>query len=468
MANIAETVYREVKLDKAAEAGDNAFVYHIDATSIFSYSKIVAKREAFFVQYLKSASNISEQARHKLINELSSWNALNQSLAIMNNRYAGLWNKNYRTCSHIANKLYSESSYDFASHVNFIENRKTPDGYDTSNDDEGNPVLCTYYGGSAILLSSVCKVFNNNYIWTDLLQLAPLNPQTPSYKNVSLSRLILTYIYNSDKPVSLSDLFSTFCKGGLFSKVDLCCILAKMLARNLDGVWRRPIYYSNDCILSENAFDIEQILLDECEKLVQTGNVSHDYQFILCDSGKAYVERLMQEFEFFSNRLSNDNKSLYLYKDISDIEPIIKDVYNAVSLCCESMLKFREKYIALNGISEAEYLALPIHPTTSSTGSLQLHTERTIFSHIAYLNNVRRYFLDIDVTSSLEIRKEYNKIFVKYIEKYLKLYCEKIRPICAKRTYVAKKLAEKVDNIQRAIRNDSNDPKILFQSISLK
>lgn len=468
MANIAETAYKEVKLDKSTESDSNKFVYHIDATSIFSYSKIVAKREAFFERYFKNASNISEQSKQKLLDALSSWNVMNQKLAIMNDRYACLWNKNYRTCSHIANILYSESSYDFANYVNFIENGKTSDGYDASNDDEGNPVLCTYYGGSAILLSSVCKVFNNNYIWSDLLHLTPLNPQTPSYKNVSLSRLILTYMYTSNKPVSLSELFSTFCKAELFSENELCHILAKMLARNLDGVWRRPIYYSNDCILSENAFDIEQILLDECKKIVKTESLSHDYKFILCDSGKAYVERLMQEFEFFSNRLSNNNKALYLYKDVTEIEFIINDVYNAVSYCCENMLKFREKYIALNGISDVEYLALPIHPTTSSTRSPQLHTERTIFSHIAYLNNVRRYFLDKEVTPNMETRKEYNRMFVNYIDRYLKLYSEKILPICSKRIFVAKKLARKVDSIQRAISKGSNDLKILFQSISLK
>ena len=124
-----------------------------------------------------------------------------------------------------------------------------------------------------------------------------------------------------------------------------------------------------------------------------TSRTAHNFEFLLCDSGKSYVERLMQEFEFFSNRLSNSNPPLYLC-DIKDMELIINNVRNAVEICCNNMLKFKDKYIESYGISQEEYMSLNIHPITNYNKSPQLHTERVIFSHISYLNNVRLFFIN--------------------------------------------------------------------------
>ena len=469
VANIAKTAYKEVKKDNGAGFNHNKTIYYIDATSTFSYSKIVAKRHAFFKEYFKNIPEIciSREKKEVILNNFFSWSTLNKKLEIMNDRYACLWNKNYRTCSLIANKLYAESEFKFSNSVEFINSSPINDGYDISNDDEGSNILCTYYGSSAILLSNVCKVLNYYHIWDNLLNLTSLNSGNVSPKNVSFSRLILTYMYNVDRPVSLSELFSFFCENKLFSYKKLCHVLSKMLARNLDGVWRRPIYYSHDCILSEDAEDIEDALSDECNKLIAKESPSHNYQFILCESGKTYVERLMQEYEFFSNRLSNSNKSLYFCQETDDLENSINNVFNAVSLCCQNMNLFRKRYIALTGISAEKYLSLPIHPTTNIRHSPQLHTERIIFSHIAYLNNVRRYFLNKKVTPTLERRKAYNLVFVNAIGKYLDLYATYILPLCQKRSSVYKKLKRIVDNIKTESQH-GNNPLILFQPVSIK
>ena len=468
MANITDTAYKEVAMDKYANAEQEKYIYHIDASSVFSYDKIVAKRKQYFENYFKAAVNISKSAKEKIMDELSSWNKLNQNLEIMRNRYACLWNQNYRTCSLIANELYKDSTYQFRQYVDYIDKSKLNDGYSSSKDDEGNNILCSYYGGSAIILSSVCKVFHSHHIWDEFLDLTPLNPDPPSYNKVSLSRIILTYIYNRNISVPLEELFNVFCRNALFPYSKLCHILANMLARNMDGVWRRPIYYSRELIYSEKSEDIEKRLIDECKRLTEEKATLHKYEFLLCDSGQAYVERLMQEFEFFSNRLSNSNKPLYLYKSLSDIEVIVNSVYQAVLGCCKNMEEFRIKYINLNGITEEQYLSLPIHPTTNFTHTPQLHTERIIFSHIAYLNNVRLYNLDSAIISDLKRRKEYNKMFVDYINKYLELYSIYIESISTKRNFVANKLKRIVDSINRAIEQGDNDLKILFQSVSLK
>lgn len=468
MANISDKAYREVMVDKYAGPNCGESVYHIDATSIYSYGKIVAKRKQYFSNYFKIAPNISKEAKKELLKELSSWNKLNQTLAIMHNRYSCLWNKNYRTCSQIANELYKKSTYQFYQYVDHIEASTMNDGYCTSEDIEGNNILCSYYGGSAILLSSICKVFHSHHIWDRFLFLVPLNTDGPSYKKVSFSRMILTYIYNCPEPVTFEDLFNTFCKNGLFPYTKLCKILANMLARNTDGVWRRPIYYySNEYMLPTKTEDIEKVFLKECRQLTDGTAASHNYEFILCDSGRSYVERLMQEFEFFSNRLSNKNKPLYLYTEIAEIEAVVNSVYLSVLRCCENMGEFRKKYIEATGITAEKYLSLPIHPTTNITHSSQLHTERIIFSHIAYLNNVRLYYLNEAVMPTFPERKKYNKTFVSFIEKYLNLYYTHIKPVSEKRTFIAEQLIEIVKKINKAIEQEKDEPNILFQSISL-
>lgn len=455
MVGLSNSVYKEVSRDMRAGIAQ-PHVFHIDATSVFSYRNIVSKRQEYFENYLSSVRSISQEKRNSILDAFRSWNDLNCKLEIMKDKYASLWNKNFRTCSLIAKILYSDVRYDFLRSVELIANSHINDGYDWS-----------YYGGSAILLSSVCKVLNDNHIWDDALNLTSLTKLTPnSYDKVSFSRLILTYIYNLNRPVRLEELYNTFCKNHLFSYEELCRILSKMLARNPDGVWRRPIYYAEDHIFSESASVIESALLRACHSFEKGSRPSRSYAFIPCDSGKAYIDRLMTEFEFFSNRLSNSNKALYLYTDINQVLTIIDNVYKAVENCSKNMLLFREEYIRRNAVKEEDYEALRIHPRTTHSRSSQLHTERIIFSHIAYLNNVREFFIN-SVAADFVKQKRYNELFVTRISNYLDLYNTSIHPISSQRSEVHDGLRRIVDKIQKAISNNSDDAQVLFQSISL-
>ena len=465
VAKVKETLYKEVEKDRSSDPIRTKSIYYIDATSAFSYREIVKKRQQYFDRYFNTIIEISSEKKQQLRTALYSWNQLNQNLLIMKDRYASLWNKNYRTCSFIAEKLYENSDYDFAQCVDFIKTHNIIDGYSSSSDENGDSILCSYFGGSAVILNSVCRVFNDCKIWDNLLQLAQLNRVDISYKNISFSRIILTYICNLNRPVTLSELYLSFCRDNLFSSSQLCTILSNLLARNRDGVWRRPIYYSSEYILSEDVKEIEQKLWDACLRLQDGKEVERDYDFIICASGKTYVEQLMQEFEFFSNRLSNNNNALYLYSNVKELKSIINSVYCAVSRCCKNMLEFRTRYLQIKKISGEEYLSLPIHPTTKSKKP-QLHTERVIFSHIAYLNKVRLYFVDVKVTTDYKKRLEYNELFITYISNYLKLYKENILPISSERKRVWERLETIVKAIQTA-KQDSFNSAVLFQSISL-
>ena len=447
-------------------------IIRIDATSAFSYKEIVNKRKQYFERYFKTYPFLPARTR-KVINgemtKLREWNVLNKNLKIMQDRYSVLWNKNYRTCSLIADILFSDDKYDFNSYVKFIKRLSTFDGYNEQRDDKGNTILCSYFGKSAILLNSVCRVFNTYKIWDDFLKLTHLhleepNEYEPSCFDVSLSRLIITLIYNR-KTASLEELYSAFCSKDVFSIETLCDSIAKMVARDKAGIWRRPIYYYNECILSCDYKDIRAALYGECQRLKNGTDLEHNYSFQLCDSGAAYVERLMSEYEFYSNRLSNRNRPLYMYgENYSALERNIHNVFCSVSNCCQNMIAFRDEYIKRYNISQEEYLKLDIHPKTKN-GASQLHTERIVFSHIAYLNSARLYY--INIISQKEMQKRYNALFVHQIRAYLELYQERILSISSDREQVFRKLIAIVMRIEDEEKKENPNEDILFKSIKL-
>lgn len=468
--------YSEVRADRPGMMR-HYNIKRIDATSTFSYKQIVERRATYFTQYFHryfvEMSSLPQAIKDAVDNELSKlqeWNDLNMSLEIMKDRYSVLWNRNYRTCSLIAQILFSNPEYKFSKYIECI-NHVTNDGYDDNTDGRGNSVLSAYKGKSAILLSSVCRVFNSNKIWDNLLKLTTLHLDDPDSYNpscfdVSLSRLIITFIYNRGF-ATLEVLYDVFCSKGLFSVEELCNCLAKMVARDKAGIWRRLIFYHNECILSNEVANISDILRKECQRWKSGINLEHNYSFQLCDSGSAYVERLMSEFEFYSNRLSNDNLPIYMYRDNKQaMQRIMHNVFCAVSNCCQNMIAFMGEYIKRYEISQELYLQKDFHPKTKS-GSIQLHTERIVFSHITYLNNARLYFINRDITSNMKERREYNILFVDQIKEYLELYRTHILNISNDREQVFIQLKEIVDRIEAEEKKEKPNYRILFKSISL-
>ena len=344
---------------------------------------------------------------------------------------------------------------------------KNIDGYDEFSS--------VYYGASAIFLSLVCKIFHDGGMWgEDHMNLIALNNNKEN-KSVSeltsLSRLLLTYISNNKdfsgniSAVSTLKIFNEFCL--LFEPEAICKSLANMLARDKTDTWRRPIYYHRNAI-NDNE-NIEKALIKQWEISIANKNeqaIAYT-ELLLCECGYAFIERLSSSFEYFSNRISNENKSLYILSDFKKIEQIVKDVYESVCVCCQDMLIFSDKYMEKKNILKYdEYIRLPIHPRTRG-GKPQLHTERVIFSHVSYLNHCRLYH--INLATSLSAKKDINEMFTTYILKYLMLYREKIKPICTDRIAVVEKLLGIIMNImyEKQKKEEEQDLNVLFQSISI-
>lgn len=452
-----ESAINSERIDDYSEY--NQYIQYIDASHFYSYYNIIENRGKYFSQYIRKRRLKGE----KLLDELRTIKKIIKS-NFVRNRYAGLWNNNYRSCSTIFDRILKNYYREAKMCVKFID--KEIDGYDELNS--------VYYGSSAIFLSLVCKIFHDGGMWgQNHLNLITLNNDKEN-KSITelttLSRLLLTYMSNNKDysgnvtAVSTVKIFKEF--GDLYDPNSICKCLANMLARDKTDTWRRPIYYHRNAISDDE--NIENALLKQWEiGITKKNEQSVAYtELLLCECGYAFIERLSSSFEYFSNRISNDNVSLYLLSDLKEMELIIKDVYASVNLCCKDMIVFSEIYMKKKKISEYEkYIQLPIHPRTRS-GKPQVHTERIIFNHISYLNDCRLY--QINSIDSLSKKKRINNMFVSYIKKYLTLYWNEITPISSDRKTVARDLFKTINEIEveKKKREDEQNLVVLFQSIS--
>ncbi len=470
--NLSRDINREVRNDEKISSA-NDIVFKFDMSHVFDYTDIIQKRVQFFKDNLSIVLSNENHKSNEIVEQLTKWGYFSDKSNIMRNRYAGIWNHNYRTCSLVASELLSNNSFGFDDCIDFGK-KTVVDGEYEIKEENNDIIASSYYGSSAILLNSICKIFNKNGIWgSNNLNLVSLNWKdsfSPNYRNVSLTKLVLTFIYNANNQTgiaSLKDLCYTFCIGGnLYSCEELCQCLANLLARNLNGVWRRPIYYSSSAtIYSDNNQQIAGELLTQCKRLQNGEKESKIFEFIICDCGKTYVEKILQEFEFYSNRIDQNNKPLFLCTQLDEVKQIVDQVYACVAKCCDNMLELKNEYMKAFGIQKDEqYINLQFNPRTTKTGRPQLHSERTIFSHISYLNQYRLYIRDAQ--GYQKERYNINKYLVAAIIRYLDLFERKIAPVYADRTIVFKLLKSKASSIYDAINNGSDDDDDLFGSIA--
>lgn len=412
---------------------DNRFVQYLDACHLYNYQTLIHKRKEYFVEFF----------RNERVDKMRIFSKLDMSVRLsdvtfVQKRYAGLWNNNYRTCSDILYEILQDHESEIEECLYVLD--KKSDGYSIKQS--------AYFGASSIFLRIVCEIFQEKGLWDEnhlnLIPLKEAGNDAPISKLTSLSRLILTYISNvkdekgQPKPVSAKDLFKEF--EGLYPPKEICVCLANMLTRDKTGTWRRPIYYHRYAINDDQ--QIIEHLNEQCIAF-ENGDMTCKYtEFLLCECGYAYINRMVSEFEFFSVR-KNNKKSLYLTKDLQEMKEMIKKVYNAVECCCKNMVVFREHYMKEKNMNNIkDYIKLHIHPKTNKDNP-QMHTERIIFSHIAYLNDCRLYL--IKQRRIYKEKEEINELFIDFIIKYLGLYDKYIKYLNADRNSVAKVLSEKAD-----------------------
>lgn len=367
---------------------DNRFIQYIDASHLYDYRVLVEKRHNYFKSYIRK-KNIQVPTLQKRLDMTKKL----IKMYFVDQKYSGLWNNNYRTCSDILKEIFNNYESEIKDCIELAD--KKIDGY--------NSVYSSSSGASAIFLNLICRVFKKNGLWGEQhMNLIPLGEKKDNMKIsqlTSFSRIILTYISNAKdeqgqiRPVSVKEIFNEF--EYLYSENEICDCLSNMLTRDKTGTWRRPIYYHRNAITDNQ--DIKDVLIEQWKVYKNESESKYKYtEFLLCECGQAYIDRIAMEFEFFSVRSHKDEKkSLYLIDDIEILEKTIDEVIKNIQICCRNMKIYSEQYMKKKNIkSMFQYINLPIHPRTNS-GKPQLHTERIIFSHIDYLSKCRDYHISI-------------------------------------------------------------------------
>lgn len=431
---------REVISDSLAHDQN---VHRIDVSGINDFRKLVCKRVDFFKEYI---THYAPQYAGHYVAELKVLLEKAKKITEMEfirKQYSQLWNYNYWVCCSILQRVIHDFKDDVFECIRY---------FDKGNDGDSEQEF-SYSGASAIFLSLIYKLFNKSGIWgVDYLNLPELGKLAESdriERYASLSRLILTYMCRSkdaqghDRPVTVKEIFEVF--SPLYDSKDICSSLANMVSRENTGTWRRQIhYYKHPIAENRKPYDA---LKEQFEEFKTSPSHSYPYtEFLLCESGRFFVERIVSDFEYYANRLSIDNKALYLLTDIDEMNKGITDVCDAVECSCKNLKKFDETYRNKCDIELVDYLKLPIHPQTKESNP-QLHAERIIFTHIAYLE----HFHSDMMKSRPELDKNaINDLIVTSITRYLELYDVYIVPVSLQRKNRAEEIQKRIRKYKKA------------------
>lgn len=423
---------------------DLNFIYNIEASQLYNYSKIIEKRLKYFGEFSKE-NNLSKFEQTKTIVQQKNIILKICKKIFMREKYAQLWNNNYRVCNVIMNQLMTEYFNDMCS---------------CAKEEQDGMLFDSTFGASSIFLNTVCRLFAQKGLWDEShMNLVPLISNERNKNKTSFMRVLLTYMYyrktyptTGEKPsVSLKEIYDEF--HAVFDEETIINVIATMLSRNYEGIWRRPIFYYKHAF-KEPIYDNLRKQYRQCKRGERV-----DYaEFEISKCGIAYVKYLSSNFEFFSVRLSKDNRPLFLQSNMEDIVKLIDSVYNSVETCCKNLSCFYREYMKRKN-NEGSLLGAPIHPLTSKRGRPQLHEERIIFSHIAFLNNYRLSLIERD----FENKKQLNQKIVQFIQKYLDLYKKYILPKTRERSALASVLEEKCEKVlsganeMLSIENDEED-----------
>lgn len=402
---------------------DKKYIKFIDVSKQYNFTKVAERRINHFSSKILT-TNICGCKSSELIDKMSIITHLKE-MTFVKTTYSGLWNNNIRACSNVLSDLIESNNNEMRMCIDLFD-----DNYDGHMKDK----YC-YYGASSLFLYSICKKLKSLGVF-DENNLDLVNCINDTEKNkTSLSRLIITYLFNKNNSISITELFDVFDK--MFEPQYICKILGQMMTRVEGEIWRRPIYYSKNALKNES--DIANALFEQYRK--HQNHEPYSYvEFRLCDCGSTYINSIVPQFEFYSVRIDANNQDLYCLNDETDLRKTIDSVYQKIKTCCINQLQFAEQYIEKYNLDKDGYIGLDFHPRTRS-GNPQLHIERVIFSHIAYFNNYRMYLLK----SKADVFKKFNDTLIEYISNYLDLYNNYVSKLSDDRKSVAEIMKEKVE-----------------------
>lgn len=199
-----------------------------------------------------------------------------------------------------------------------------------------------------------------------------------------------------------------------------------------DELWRRPLYFVGGVKLNHTASSKDELKKYFAESIIK--NQTDNIKFSITDEGYILIRDVVAEFEFYSARYCDVKlaKPLHQASCETEINSLIKPVYDAIKKCCERNTVFREQYTKNYNINNNKYLNKYFHPRTNPRFSNkngkkilidnsfreQLHIVRVLYNHCMYFDTVKEYFS----ISEIKEKNQMCKCLTNWIEKYLKLY----------------------------------------------
>lgn len=431
-----------------------------DISDFYSFSDIFLNR----AKYLKKRKE--EERPLKLTDSIGKMENIERmsNTKFVNTKFKQMFNFNYRACIDELSRLngndLSKKIEPLISHVPPVD----------ADPDDDNYEFVTHSGASSLFLRAVLDDFDSTNLFEEY-QLVEIEntlnknlSELPITKLTSLTRIILTYLYNdkikkantkSEKGVSLSSIFDYF--ENIYTPHEITEIVIKLQGKNRK--WRRPIFVKRIDLEKWKTSDISEALSrmrdlyihDKAQGMVI---FSDEYAEIeICDAGMTYVDFISAHFEFFSLRKKGLDPLFSVVNPVSEgegflFESIIADTINSARLCISRLAEFNNRVINLKGFrSYADYLNSPLVGSTRK-GNKQFHEERILFQHIYLIEDYRQFIVNKDrIKENPALRKRANEKLVKAIREYLNLL-EGISYIWEYRRDIKKALCAKTKRIE--------------------
>ncbi len=280
-----------------------------------------------------------------------------------------------------------------------------------------------YLLANGIIIKLLVNHFNQDGIFSSSLRLLDLHDRN-EYRQVSISRVILTYLSNEGTGCKFNILLDAF--EGIFTADEVCSTI-QLLYDMARGRWCHLVTFSYEAKDS----------LEKQARHYKDDNIQEDeFSTIrITPAGISFLQIISVSFEFYSSRLINMNHfsssphrlPLVLNDNLKTninrkyyFEVVIEQVFDSVKKCYQRLVNFDNEIMKKKNFTSFQQYCHSKYVFRKEDGNDIVHKEKLIFNHIGYINSFRLYLLskkNIDQEEKCLI----NKILVQYIDKYLSL-----------------------------------------------
>lgn len=384
------------------------FSDHFDISSDVDVSMIIDKKSNYLNKLIDEKSIYNSD----FIKSVNSMQRLSKDAFFLKNLYP-LFNNDYRTAIRCLLTICMENKSDIIEAIDLI---------DSKND-------YMKYGGRGILNRLIFQKFEKGGYLETLGIYVKSGSHVYKKNDISYIRVCLSvllnlqksytdrFFVNQEESVALENLFKFYCAisdSNAQQVEEFVDIINAMYALRNKSYWNHLITFDNILFFEEEEL-IKVIKYNKKQKMPVLIRATM--------AGEKYLQTVCVHFEFFACRFCFFKDALFSSKCLEynqkkrkyRFEIIIKEVYEAVKLCCNNLKKYNDKILNFYGV---ELYSEIIDKPFIYDG--MFHEERIIHNHISYIESYRWYLINNIFIKDHEI-VAVNKKIISRIEDYLEL-----------------------------------------------